>query len=193
MAERILLVEHALEEERLERRRNRRRLRDTILNYRLSRSLYEELCQDIIPLLPRKRYRRAIDPATKILVALNFYARGSYQDSVGQNDDAPMAQQTYITFPQNATERNVIKRKFYARYNIPGIIGCIDCTHIAIVRPEERFFNRKHFHTQVICDSDCVILNVDASYGGATHDAFIWTQCEIKGHLESLTETTYLL
>ncbi|KOB52365.1 Uncharacterized protein OBRU01_25085 [Operophtera brumata] len=181
MAVRILLVEYALEEERLERRRNRRRLRDSfcanlvpdlefVANYRLSRSLYEELCQDIIPLLPRKRNRRAIDPATKILVALNFYARGSYQGSVGQNDDAPMAQQTvsrcirevslaintpeilrkYIKFPQNATERN-------------------------------------------ICDSDCVILNVDASYGGATHDAFIWTQCEIKGHLESLTETTYLL
>lgn len=44
-----------------------------------------------------------------------------------------------------------------------------------------------------ICDSDCYILNVDASYGGANHDAFIWSQCEIKGHLESLTETTYLL
>ncbi|KAL0879735.1 hypothetical protein ABMA27_003448 [Loxostege sticticalis] len=226
-----MLLEEALLEERLERRRNRRRLREAlnvnalpdfefVANYRLSRVLFEELCQEIVPLLPRKRNRRGIDPATKILVALNFYARGSYQGSVGLSTDTPMAQPTvsrclrevtaalntpsilqkHIKFPQNVAERNEIKRKFYERYRLPGVIGCIDCTHVAIVRPneqEERYFNRKHFHsinTQVICDSDCVILNVDASYGGATHDAFIWSASEIKGHLESLqTETTYLL
>ena len=44
-----------------------------------------------------------------------------------------------------------------------------------------------------ICDSDCVILDVNASYGGATHDAFIWSQCDVKRHLESLTDTAYLL
>lgn len=68
----MFLVEAALEEERLERRRTRRRLRDSfninlvpdfefVTNYRLSRSLFEELCQDIIPLLPRKRNRRVIE------------------------------------------------------------------------------------------------------------------------------------
>lgn len=82
MAANILLVEEALEEERLERRRNRRRLRDSfninivpdlefVSNYRLSRSLYEELCQEIIPLLPRKRNRRAIDPATKVCLTIH--------------------------------------------------------------------------------------------------------------------------
>lgn len=79
MALRMFLVEEALREERLERRRNRRRLRDSfntnlvpdlefVANYRLSRTLYEELCQDIVPLLPRKRNRRAIEPATKVFL-----------------------------------------------------------------------------------------------------------------------------
>lgn len=45
-----------------------------------------------------------------------------------------------------------------------------------------------------ICDSECYITNVDASYGGATHDAYIWRQCDIKNHMESLqNETAYLL
>lgn len=37
-----------------------------------------------------------------------------------------------------------------------------------------------------ICDSDLNILSVDASFGGATHDAYIWKQSEIPGHLQQL-------
>lgn len=78
-----MLLEEALLEERLERRRNRRRLREAlnvnalpdiefVANYRLSRVLFEELCQEIVPLLPRKRNRRGIDPATKVFFIV-FY------------------------------------------------------------------------------------------------------------------------
>ncbi|VVD05239.1 unnamed protein product [Leptidea sinapis] len=85
---------------------------------------------------------------------------------------------------------------FNEKYGFPGICGCNDCTHIAIVRPqenEERFFNRKHFHSincQVICEANCKIISIDASYGGNTHDSFIWQNSEICDHLESLTNTT---
>ncbi|RVE43608.1 hypothetical protein evm_011728 [Chilo suppressalis] len=187
----------------------------------------ERECESIEPMKPisislEDAKRHAIDPTIKILTALNFYARGSYQGSVGQNLDGPMAQQTvdltrclqevtnalnntdilkkYIRFPQNGTERNHIKRRFYEKYGLPGVIGCIDCTHVAIIRPaqhEEQYFNRKHFHsinTQVICDSECYITNVDASYGGATHDSYIWRESVIKTHMESLqNEAVYLL
>ncbi|CAG5037667.1 unnamed protein product [Parnassius apollo] len=198
MATRQLLIAAALREERLERRRNRRRLRNQLNisnipdlefvgNYRLSRELFEELCQDIVPLLPPKGRRHGIEPTLKILTALNFYARGSYQGK-------------HIRFPQNRNERNLIKRKFYDKCGLPAVVGCIDCSHVAIVRPsehEEQYFNRKHFHsinTQVICDSDLLITNVDASYGGATHDAYIWREYEIRNHLEGLQdETVYLL
>lgn len=30
------------------------------------------------------------------------------------------------------------------------------------------------------------ILNVDARYGEATHDAFIWQNSQIKAHMENL-------
>ncbi|CAG5043197.1 unnamed protein product [Parnassius apollo] len=98
--------------------------------------------------------------------------------------NAPHILRKHIRFPQNRNERNLIKRKFYDKYGLPAVVGCIDCSHVAIVRPsehEEQYFNLKHFHsinTQVICDSDLLITNVDASYGGATHDAYIWRECD---------------
>ncbi|XP_059055881.1 putative nuclease HARBI1 isoform X1 [Achroia grisella] len=228
---RLAGILEALNEEEIERRRFKRKMRTRYLQrsipdfefvskYRLSRELFENLCQDVVRLLPPTKNSRAIDPITKILTALNFYASGSYQGAVGQNLDTPMAQQSvsncirdvtdalntpyvlrkYIRFPQSREDRNVLKRNFATQYGIPGVIGCIDCTHVAIIRPtvnEERFFNRKHYHSlnvQVIADSNLKIMNIDASYGGATHDAFIWEHSEIKDHLESLQgETTYLL
>ncbi|XP_045506318.1 putative nuclease HARBI1 [Colias croceus] len=77
-------------------------------------------------------------------------------------------------------------------FGIPGVLGCVDGTHVALVKPsehEERFFNRKHYHSrnvQIICDSDLNILNVDATFGGATHDAYIWRNSEINNHLQQL-------
>lgn len=72
MAARFILVEFALREEYLERRRNRRRLRhqlnfslipdlDFVGNYRLSRGLFEELCRVIVPLLPPKARSHGIN------------------------------------------------------------------------------------------------------------------------------------
>ncbi|KOB63119.1 Uncharacterized protein OBRU01_23571, partial [Operophtera brumata] len=64
---------------------------------------------------------------------------------------------------------------------IPGVLGCIYGSNLHIFTPkkeiEDLFFCRKHFYSiniQMICDSECIILNVNPKYGGATHDAFIW-------------------
>ncbi|XP_026330041.1 putative nuclease HARBI1 [Hyposmocoma kahamanoa] len=37
-----------------------------------------------------------------------------------------------------------------------------------------------------ICDSELNILHVDASYGGASHDSFVWNQSPVKSFLERL-------
>ncbi|RVE51571.1 hypothetical protein evm_003703 [Chilo suppressalis] len=98
----------------------------------------------------------------------------------------------YIHFPQTREERNIIKNGFYQKFSIPGVVGCMDGTHIAIVRTsehDERFFNHKRYHSlnaQIVCDSDLNIISVDASHGGANHDSFIWDHHPLKQQLEHL-------
>ncbi|XP_064292640.1 putative nuclease HARBI1 isoform X2 [Plodia interpunctella] len=190
-------------------------------NYRVTKTFFHGLCQELVPLMQTPKRRSDISTKYKILVALSFFATGSYQRLVGSSLGTPMSQQSvsralrdvfaalnspsvlhkHIKFPQTEQERNVIKRKFYEKFSIPGVIGCIDGTHVAILRPaeNERYFNRKHFHSRnvlIICDSDLNILSVDASFGGASHDSFIWNQHPIKDHLTQLInagESAYLL
>jgi hypothetical protein len=79
---------------------------------------------------------------------------------------------------------------FFEKFNFPGVIGLIDCTHVAIVPPSEDehlYVNRKHYHSinvQLICDLDMRILNVFANHPGFTHDSFIWqnSRCNIVLH-----------
>lgn len=47
-----------------------------------------------------------------------------------------------------------------------------------------------------ICDADLNILSVDASFGGATHDSFVWNQHPVKNKLITLNnagERVFLL
>lgn len=85
MAARMLLIGAALREERLERKRIRESLRNQLNvhlipdlefvgNYRLSRELFEELCQEIVPLLPPKAKRHGIEPTVKVPCDFIYYS-----------------------------------------------------------------------------------------------------------------------
>ncbi|XP_048481507.1 putative nuclease HARBI1 [Plutella xylostella] len=148
-----------------------------------------------------------------VLIALGFFAAGSYQRGVGQGATHGVSQSTvsraiaevtdalnhpqilakYIVFPRTPEARNTVKRRFFEVHNFPGIVGCIDGTHVCILRPaqnEEEYFNRKHTHSlnvQIICDADLIIiLSVDASDGGATHDSAVWNGHPLKEYLQGL-------
>ncbi|XP_063837186.1 putative nuclease HARBI1 [Ostrinia nubilalis] len=110
-------------------------------------------------------------------------------------------QAKYIKFPQTSEERREIMIRFSNKFQMPGVLGCIDCTHVAIVSPEEneeRYYCRKQYHSlnvQLISNADMQIMSVDASFGGATHDSFIWANHPIKDHMEviSRNEAIWLL
>ncbi|CAH1645625.1 unnamed protein product [Spodoptera littoralis] len=97
----------------------------------------------------------------------------------------------YVIWPKDVQDRNKIKRQFY-KFGIPGVLGCIDGTHIAILRPvehEERFFNRKGYHSlnvMIICDAELNILYVDASSPGSAHDSSVWQSSPIWNHMREL-------
>ncbi|XP_013192927.1 putative nuclease HARBI1 isoform X2 [Amyelois transitella] len=167
-----------------------------------------------------KRSKRASDLTieAKVLTALYFYGHGDYQKPVGRSHF--VAQQTvssvlaevttalnhisfrnkYIKFPQNYEDRHLKRLRFFNKFGIPDVLGCIDCTHVRIVRPnehEDRFFCGKKFHSlnvQLICDADQQILSVDASHPGSFHDSFIWSHHPVRYHLDNLeSEATWLL
>ena len=66
----------------------------------------------------------------------------------------------YIYMSRSREEVAKTKQDFYQLAGFPGVIGCIDGSHIPIVAPQEDefvFINRKRFHSiniQAVCDSN---------------------------------------
>lgn len=96
----------------------------------------------------------------------------------------------WIKFPLDQQSKNDIKMGFMEKAGFPGIIGCIDCTHIAILAPsheEHNYVNRKGYHSknvQIVCSDDLQILNINARYPGSVNDAFIWRASQVKRVLD---------
>ncbi|CAK1555217.1 unnamed protein product [Leptosia nina] len=141
-----------------------------IKTYRLTKPMVQNLIRTLSPVIPKLKRRDALSVKEKVLIALAFYATGSYQTLVGQSKYHCVSQSTisrairqvtkalnnhhifksFVKFPSTREERDVIKRRFYRKFKLPGVLGCIDGTHVAIIRPnqhEERYFNRKGYHS----------------------------------------------
>ncbi|XP_053968904.1 putative nuclease HARBI1 [Anastrepha ludens] len=82
------------------------------------------------------------------------------------------------------------KEWFVEQYKIPGVIGCVDGTHIGLQKPTANvhmYFNRKGYHSinaMVVCDHTYKILEINCQYGGAAHDVFIWKHSDQRRVLE---------
>lgn len=118
-------------------------------------------------------------PLTLQLAAtLRFLAEGSFQRSVGNDVHISMHRTTISKslskmlrclerkicpeqIKLESTEEDLRKSKnfFYEKYGIPGVVGCIDGTHVAIKRPTDEeylYFNRKGFYSiNVMMVSSC--------------------------------------
>lgn len=137
--------------------------------FRLSRETFKKLLDDTQDQFVVHSKSSAIPPILKLAVTLRFLAEGSYQRGVGQDYLIGMAQATvsvvitevlniletfmcpkYIKFELSEAEKKESKAHFYSKFGFPGIIGCIDGTHISIIRPntnEHHYFNRKQYHS----------------------------------------------
>uniref|UniRef100_A0A8W8KXB9 Putative nuclease HARBI1 n=1 Tax=Magallana gigas TaxID=29159 RepID=A0A8W8KXB9_MAGGI len=149
------------------------------------------------------------------MLALRFYASGSFLEVIGDTmgfdkstvsraiDDVTNAliakKDRFIKWP-NHEEILKSKQNFFSRGGFPGVIGCIDGTHVRIQAPleDEAFFvNRFHsINVQAICDHEGKFINIDAQWPGSTHDSHVFRTSEVCTFLEEnhrVVEDVYLI
>ena len=151
---------------------------------------------------------QCLSPMNQLLVALRFYATGSFQIVVG--DTFAVSKSTvcqtvhrvteaiaslydrYVKFPSTGDEQRSTMQSFYNRSKMPGIVGAIDCTHIPIISPgshdAEIYRNRKGFfsvNVQLVCDPTGYVSDVVARWPGSVHDSTIFDNSKLRAMLET--------
>ena len=123
---------------------------------------------------PLSRRSHAIFTEQPLLIALRFFASGSFLQVIGDThgyDKATVSRivrkvslalankhEQWSKFPTTMEDKNTIRAGMYDIAGFPCVIGCIDGTHIRLQAPsqnEPNYVNRKNFHcinVQVICD-----------------------------------------
>lgn len=215
---------------RLERRRLRDKSNpldmpcDTFIKYfRVPKDLFKYLLNIIEGKLRSPAGSASVLPIIRLSAALRFLAEGSYQKGAGNDLFAGISQPTMskslstildilesevcptaITFPTDEAEKNEIKMAFFEKTGFPGIVGCVDGTHVRIIAPPSNlqhiYYNRKGFHSlnvMLVCDHKLRIRYVDSNNPGSNHDSFIWSKStldrELSNRYQNGERNTWLL
>ena len=131
---------------------------------------------------------------TKMVVTLRFLASNALQEVIGDTfgiskggvnsmiwEVIPRIAGRKDDFIKMPTGEELLKtnREFHEITGIPGVVGCIDCTHVKVNVGEDRkgsFLNRKGYtsnNIQAVCDASYRFISVYAFWPGCTHDSFI--------------------
>lgn len=135
--------------------------------YRLNKSAFSYLLKVLTNYTPRRKKQFAVAPIVKLSACLRFFAEGGYQTGVGKDHDVGLAQSSFskvltevldvfgtylcprwVQFPTTQEEKAKIALSFYGKHKIPGVVGCVDGTHVRIIAPSENkhlYYNRKGY------------------------------------------------
>ncbi|XP_018562810.1 putative nuclease HARBI1 [Anoplophora glabripennis] len=89
-----------------------------------------------------------------------------------------------ITWPTRPRALKIITA-FENINRFPGVLGCIDGSHIKILPPKENpnsYVNRKKFHSvllQGVCDNEKLFLEVFTGLPGSCHDARLFHMSDL--------------
>ncbi|KAM7293348.1 hypothetical protein ISCGN_026478 [Ixodes scapularis] len=92
-------------------------------------------------------------------------------------------------------KKDDVERGFQRLGRIPGVIGGVDGTMIAIVGPSQNdptvtkaaYWCRKQFYAlnvMGVCDADCRVMSIDPRYPGSVHDSFAWRYSWLRSNFE---------
>ncbi|XP_017466218.1 PREDICTED: putative nuclease HARBI1 isoform X1 [Rhagoletis zephyria] len=181
-------------------------------NFRLSKEAVIYILNEVENKLRVRKNKSSIPNIIKVCATLRFLAQGSYQQSVGNEALLGLAQPTvsivlketlsalqttlcskWISSKYTEEEKRRAKSSFFASSGIPGVIGCIDGTHIKIVAPEKSlqhlYYCRKGYfsiNAMLTCDDLMNIKYINAKHPGATHDSMVFQMSGLKRQLESM-------
>jgi len=151
---------------------------------------------------------QSITPMNQLLIALRFYATGTFLLVVGDTfavckstackivhkvtDVIASLRSKYVKFPDTQQERQDVMNVFFTASKMPGVIGAVDCTHVPIQSPggndAEIFRNRKGYfsvNVQLVCDHTGFISDVVARWPGSVHDSTIFDHSKLRAELET--------
>lgn len=137
-------------------------------NFRLPKAAFTYLLEILESKLQAGVRKTSIPLILKLAATLRFCAQGSYQLSVGNDSNIGLGQSTvslvlteifhaleehvcknWISMNYTDEEKRKAKMYFFEKSGIPGVIGCIDGTHIKIVAPKKDlqhlYYNRKGY------------------------------------------------
>lgn len=138
--------------------------------FRLDKEAFNLLLSRISEKLKATTRSNSVSPVIKLAATLRFFVEGGYQTGTGNEFVAGLAQSSfskiqsqicnileeeicpqYIKFPTSVAEKDAIKFRFYDKHGFPGVIGCVDGTHVKIIAPIKRerhlYMNRKGFYS----------------------------------------------
>ncbi|XP_045105462.1 putative nuclease HARBI1 isoform X2 [Portunus trituberculatus] len=147
-----------------------------------------------------------VPPYLQFLIAMRCMATGDHQRTVADCHDVSQTtvseclktvsravasrSRNYICPPSGNDQHQCIQA-FYDIWGMPGVVGAIDCTHIAILKPSvqnsELFRCRKGFfsiNVQGVCGPDLLFHNIVARWPGSVNDSRIFENSRLYADLE---------
>nr|XP_055210810.1 putative nuclease HARBI1 isoform X2 [Gorilla gorilla gorilla] len=150
---------------------------------------------------------RAISPETQVLAALGFYTSGSFQTRMGDAIGISQASMSrcvanvtealverasqFIRFPADEASIQALKDEFYGLAGMPGVMGVVDCIHVAIKAPNAEdlsYVNRKGLHSLnclMVCDIRGTLMTVETNWPGSLQDCAVLQQSSLSSQFEA--------